>query len=40
LTALDAERNALFKLAREHRISDALSRKLVREIDLLESRYR
>ncbi|TCS35965.1 sodium/proton antiporter (CPA1 family) [Paucimonas lemoignei] len=40
LAALEAERNEVFKLAREQRISDATSRKLVREIDLVESRYR
>ena len=40
LAGLDAERKAVYELAREGRISDALSRKLVREIDLAESRYR
>jgi monovalent cation/hydrogen antiporter len=40
LSALAAERRAVFDLARTDRISDAISRKLVREIDLMETRYR
>ncbi|SEN16805.1 sodium/proton antiporter, CPA1 family [Duganella sp. CF517] len=40
LAALAAERRAVFDLARTDRISDAISRKLVREIDLMETRYR
>ncbi|GAB4061027.1 Na+/H+ antiporter [Uliginosibacterium sediminicola] len=40
LTAMQAEREAIFRLARAEEISDATSRRLVREIDLLESRYR
>ncbi|HCY63102.1 MAG TPA: Na+/H+ antiporter [Oxalobacteraceae bacterium] len=40
LAALEAEREDIFNLARQSRISDATSRKLVREIDLIESRYR
>ncbi|PPE72375.1 Na+/H+ antiporter [Solimonas fluminis] len=40
LAALQAEREAIFALARNRMISDEISRKLVREIDLLESRYR
>jgi CPA1 family monovalent cation:H+ antiporter len=40
LAALDAERRTVFDLARHDRISDAISRKLVREIDLMEARYR
>jgi len=40
LAALDAERNTLFRLARENRISEEISRKLVRELDLLEARFR
>lgn len=40
LAALRAEREAIFKLARDDEISDELSRKLVRKIDLLEERYR
>jgi CPA1 family monovalent cation:H+ antiporter len=40
LAALRAEREAIFKLAREEAISDELSRRLVRQIDLMEARYR
>jgi CPA1 family monovalent cation:H+ antiporter len=40
LAALDAERRTVFDLARHDHISDAISRKLVREIDLMEARYR
>jgi len=40
LTALQAEREKIFSLARQSQISNQVSRKLVREIDLLESRYR
>ncbi|USX16809.1 Na+/H+ antiporter [Oxalobacteraceae bacterium OTU3CAMAD1] len=40
LAALAAERRTVFDLARTDRISDAISRKLVREIDLMETRYR
>ncbi|MBN8767101.1 MAG: Na+/H+ antiporter [Thiobacillus sp.] len=40
LAALRAEREAVFRLARDAEISDALSRKLVRKIDLMEERYR
>jgi CPA1 family monovalent cation:H+ antiporter len=40
LAALDAERQTVFELARHDRISDDISRKLVREIDLMEARYR
>jgi CPA1 family monovalent cation:H+ antiporter len=39
LAALQAERDAVFRLARQGRISDETSRRLVREIDLVESRY-
>lgn len=39
MAALQAEREAIFNLARERSISDETARKLVREIDLLESRY-
>jgi CPA1 family monovalent cation:H+ antiporter len=39
LAALKAERDAVFRLARQGRISDETSRRLVREIDLVESRY-
>lgn len=40
LAALNAEREAIFALARHGRLSDEVSRKLVREIDLIEARYR
>jgi CPA1 family monovalent cation:H+ antiporter len=40
LAGLQAERETIFQLARQARISDAVSRRLVREIDLVESRYR
>lgn len=40
LAALHAEREAIFKLARDSAISDETSRKLVRQIDLMEARYR
>lgn len=40
LAALQAEREAIFRLARESTISDETSRKLVRQIDLMEARYR
>ena len=40
MAGLQAERAALFNLARERKISDETARRLVREIDLLESRYR
>jgi CPA1 family monovalent cation:H+ antiporter len=40
LAALAAERSTVFDLARHDHISDETSRKLVREIDLMEARYR
>jgi CPA1 family monovalent cation:H+ antiporter len=40
LEALKAERAAILALARAARISDVTARKLLREIDLVESRYR
>jgi CPA1 family monovalent cation:H+ antiporter len=40
LAALAAERRTVFDLARHDHISDEISRKLVREIDLMEARYR
>ncbi len=40
LTGLRAERDTLFALARARRITDADSRRLVRELDLLEERFR
>jgi Na+/H+ antiporter len=39
LVALHAERDTFFALARNNRISDASSRALVREIDLMEERF-
>ncbi len=40
LAALAAERKEVFRLALSGEISDEISRKLVREIDLVEARYR
>jgi CPA1 family monovalent cation:H+ antiporter len=40
LAALQAERAVILKLARAAAISDATARKLLREIDLIEARYR
>jgi Na+/H+ antiporter len=40
LVAMQAEREAIFDMARRGEISDQTSRKLVREIDLVEARYR
>lgn len=40
LAGLRAERDAVYRLARERALSDESARKLVREIDLLEERYR
>ena len=39
LAGLRAERDVLFKLARANKISDAISRALVRELDLQEERF-
>ncbi|MDR0716209.1 MAG: Na+/H+ antiporter [Azoarcus sp.] len=39
LAALRAERESIFRLARGKRISDEMSRRLVRQIDLIEARY-
>ena len=39
LAAMEAERRAIFDLARHHTISDETARKLVREIDLVEARH-
>jgi CPA1 family monovalent cation:H+ antiporter len=39
LTGLRAERAEIYRIARARRVSDETSRKLVREIDLLESRF-
>ena len=38
LAAIGAERDTLFSLARANKISDEISRALVRELDLLEER--
>jgi monovalent cation/hydrogen antiporter len=40
LAALQAERRTIFTLARHEHISDEISRKLVREIDLVEARHK
>jgi CPA1 family monovalent cation:H+ antiporter len=40
LAALKAERDTILQLARAERISDETARKLLREIDLVEARYR
>ncbi|QGZ38532.1 CPA1 family monovalent cation:H+ antiporter [Pseudoduganella flava] len=40
LAALQAERRMIFQLARHEHISDEISRKLVREIDLVEARHK
>ncbi|GGB87908.1 Na+/H+ antiporter [Pseudoduganella buxea] len=40
LAALQAERRTVFRLARNEHISDEISRKLVREIDLVEARHK
>jgi CPA1 family monovalent cation:H+ antiporter len=40
LAALQGQREAIFDMARHHRISDEITRRLVREIDLQEARYR
>jgi CPA1 family monovalent cation:H+ antiporter len=40
LAAMQAERRAIFHLARQEHISDETSRKLVREIDLVEARHK
>lgn len=40
LAGLQAERETVFHLARHQRISDEIARRLVRDIDLLEARYR
>ncbi|MNN38338.1 hypothetical protein D3C81_1523300 [compost metagenome] len=37
---LNAEREELFRLTRRGQISDEISRKLIRNLDLLESRKR
>jgi CPA1 family monovalent cation:H+ antiporter len=40
LTALRAERDTILRLGRKREISDETARKLLREIDLVEARYR
>jgi Na+/H+ antiporter len=40
LAGLHAERDAIFRLAREREIGSEIASRLVREIDLLETRYR
>ncbi|MET0268100.1 MAG: Na+/H+ antiporter [Duganella sp.] len=40
LAAFKAERATVFDLARHDKISDAIARKLVRQIDLMEERYK
>jgi CPA1 family monovalent cation:H+ antiporter len=40
LAGLRAERDAIFQMARERTISSAVAQKLIRELDLLEIRYR
>ena len=39
LAGLKAEREEIFRLARNHELEDAIARRLVREIDLTEARY-
>jgi hypothetical protein len=40
LAALQAERDALTALVKDKKISDETGRKLIREVDLVEARYR
>ena len=40
MAALQAQRKVIFELARHNRLSDEVSRRLIREIDLMEVRYR
>jgi CPA1 family monovalent cation:H+ antiporter len=40
LAALAAERDTILHLGRRREISDEIARKLLREIDLVEARYR
>jgi CPA1 family monovalent cation:H+ antiporter len=39
LVALKAEREEIFRLARQHQLGSEVTRKIVRELDLLEARY-
>ncbi|WCT75096.1 Na+/H+ antiporter [Sphingomonas naphthae] len=40
LVGLKAERDALFQLARERQVGSSVAQKIIRELDLLEARYR
>ncbi|WP_421932168.1 Na+/H+ antiporter [Phenylobacterium sp.] len=40
VAGLSAERDEIFRMAREHELDGETARKIVREIDLLEARYR
>jgi len=40
LVGLQAERDAVFRLARERRVGSSTAQKMIRELDLLEARYR
>ena len=40
MAGMHAEREEIFNLARQSKISDETSRMLVREIDLVDARYR
>ena len=40
LAALEQERAVLLRMARHNQLSDEIARKLLREIDLVEARYR
>jgi CPA1 family monovalent cation:H+ antiporter len=39
LAGLQAERNELYRIARDNKVSDEIARKLVREVDLQEARF-
>ena len=40
LVGLKAERDAIFAMARARQIGSSVSQKIIRELDLLEARYR
>ena len=40
LAGIEAERNTFYHLTRTHRLPEDIMRKLVRELDLLETRLR
>ena len=40
LAGFEAERDELYRLRRERKIEDGLLRRLVREVDLIETRFR